>query len=78
MFYRGMPDLYRYQDEENVYDVFWHDGEFYLHDRLWYAKGLSKAEEFRFFDTADETLTEMLKIGAYKDWKQVPMEYPDE
>lgn len=70
--YRGMPDMYTYRLNGESYWVFYHEGEFYLHDRNWVRKGLSEAEEFRYFDTAEEVLQAMLKIGAFKDWKREP------
>lgn len=66
-----MPDLYEYSKEKEWYNVFWHEEEFYLHDRLWWSKlkGEDYHSEFRYFDTSEECLKAMLKIGPFRDWK---------
>jgi hypothetical protein len=67
-----MSDLYEYMNGEH-YNVFWHEGEFYLHDRRWYMKGRKPECEFAYFDTTDDCLKAMLKIAPYRDWKKVDL-----
>lgn len=73
-FFRGMPDMYTYHGKNQSYCVFYHEGEFYLHDRMWNAKGLPKSEEFKYFDTSDEVLRAMQEIAPWRDWKRINLD----
>lgn len=73
-----MPDIYEYNDfdeytGQEIYQVFWYEGEFYLCDKTW---GPEKTldipkRQCEYYDTTDEVLAAMLKIAPYKDWKKV-------
>ncbi len=71
MIYPGMPDFYECKTKDHNYNMFWHDGEFYIHNRSWTK---DNSIEFEYFDTVEEVMKKMLEIAPYKDWKVTDFE----
>ncbi len=78
MFYRGMQDVYEYNDftehvGQEIYQVFWYEGEFYLCNKNWNSENTVDIPKrlCKYYDTTDEVLAAMLEIAPYKDWKKV-------
>lgn len=71
MFYPGMPDIYKYEKDRDIYTIFWYEGEFHFN----HAKSSSEEEWNKnpsgYYDDVNELLLRMLQVAPYKDWKRV-------
>ncbi len=82
MFYRGMPDVYEYNYHDyannigqEVWQVFWYEGEFHLCNKNWSNENGKNipSRMCNYFDTTDEVLKAMLEIAPYRDWKRIEL-----